>query len=279
MSAVAFQQFIALGDSFTEGMCDETRSDGRYRGWADRVADTLAATPGFRYANLAVRGKLLDEVVVEQLEPVRHWVDDPPHTLISFHAGPNDVLRPGVDLESVCHRYDRAVRLARDTGATVLLFTVIPRAGGSGRTADRLASRFETFNAAVRTSAARHGCLLADQARLQPLTDRRMWHTDRLHLNSEGHRRVAAFVRITLTGSQPPATAWWAQPLPPQQPRHRAADLADDASWVVQHLLPWAVRRLRGVSSGDDVSAKDSSPHPWPVPASALYEGASPEVP
>jgi len=279
MSPIALAQFIALGDSFTEGMCDETRPDGRYRGWADRVADTLSTTPGFRYANLAVRGRLLDEVVVEQLEPVRQWVTEPANTLISFHAGPNDVLRPGVDLESVCHRYDRAVGLARSTGATVLLFTVIPRAGGTGRTADRLATRFETFNAAVRDSANRHGCLLADQARLQPVSDRRMWHTDRLHLNSEGHRRVAALVRSTLAGSQPPSTAWWTQPLPPQAARTRFADLADDASWVVQHLVPWAVRRLRGVSSGDGMTAKDSALQPWSAPGPALYERPSSGVP
>jgi len=36
-----YSRFIALGDSMTEGMSDEI-IDGNYRGWADRVADTLA---------------------------------------------------------------------------------------------------------------------------------------------------------------------------------------------------------------------------------------------
>lgn len=60
-------RFLAVGDSFTEGMCDDV--DGaHYRGWADRVAEALAsAAPDLAYANLAVRGKLLDQVVVEQL--------------------------------------------------------------------------------------------------------------------------------------------------------------------------------------------------------------------
>ena len=40
--------FVAVGDSFTEGMVDQ-RDDGTYRGWADRVAEVLAArTHGFR---------------------------------------------------------------------------------------------------------------------------------------------------------------------------------------------------------------------------------------
>jgi hypothetical protein len=37
-------------------------------------------------------------------------------------------------------------------------------------------------------------------------------------------------------------------------PRH--ADLAADLRWVRRYLLPWASRRLRGVSSGDSIVAK-----------------------
>ena len=45
--------FVAIGDSFTEGL-DDPDPGGGFRGWADRVADALSAQrPGFRYANLA----------------------------------------------------------------------------------------------------------------------------------------------------------------------------------------------------------------------------------
>jgi lysophospholipase L1-like esterase len=251
--------FIALGDSFTEGMSDELRPDGRYLGWADRVADRLAMTePGLRYANLAVRGKLLDEVVVEQLLPARELVTDPAHTLVSFHAGPNDVLRPGVDLRSVAARYDRAVRLLHDTGAEVLLFTVVPRAGGTGRTANRLADRFGRFNDAVRASAARYDATLADQARVVALHDRRLWDPDRLHLASEGHRRVAALVLDVLGhGDTGPSSRWWEEPLPPHAPAGRLQALTADAHWLRHHLVPWVGRRIRRVSSGDGVTPKN----------------------
>ena len=46
-------RFVALGDSFTEGVGDDdpTRPNG-VRGWADRVAEQLcAADPDFGYAN------------------------------------------------------------------------------------------------------------------------------------------------------------------------------------------------------------------------------------
>jgi len=62
-----YSRFIALGDSMTEGMTDEL-VDGKYRGWADRVADTLAkSNPDFTYMNLAVRGKLLKQVIDDQI--------------------------------------------------------------------------------------------------------------------------------------------------------------------------------------------------------------------
>ena len=51
--------FVAIGDSFTEGLNDAAPGGG-FRGWADRLAGLLAAEyPGLRYANLAVRGRLL----------------------------------------------------------------------------------------------------------------------------------------------------------------------------------------------------------------------------
>jgi hypothetical protein len=44
-------------------MSDE-QLNGQYRGWADRVADGLAKkSPTFTYSNLAVRGKLLQQVI------------------------------------------------------------------------------------------------------------------------------------------------------------------------------------------------------------------------
>ena len=55
--------FVALGDSFTEGM-DDPAPNGTYVGWADRLAGMISTRQeGFRYANLAIRGKTLQEIV------------------------------------------------------------------------------------------------------------------------------------------------------------------------------------------------------------------------
>jgi lysophospholipase L1-like esterase len=258
-------RFLALGDSFTEGLSDIDRADGRPAGWADRLAAALALdAPDLTYANLAVRGKLLRQVVDEQIAEVPPLVEDAASTLVSFHGGPNDVLRPRADVPDVRSEYELAVRHLSGLGVQLLLFTVIPRVGGTGGAAQRLAARFEAFNDGVRACVERYGATLVDLGGLTALQDRRLWNDDRLHLTPDGHRRVAAAALHALGATDQAAlggpVGWWAQPLPPAPPRSRSQDLRDDAEWVRRHLLPWAMRRVRGTSSGDGLSAKQPEP-------------------
>ena len=250
-------RFVALGDSFTEGLQDDVGTDGRHRGWADRVAEALTVRHGrLQYANLAVRGRLLDQVVAEQVPVALDLGPD----LVSFHAGPNDVLRPRVDLGDLLHRYGGAVdRLARG-GAQVVLFTVVGRSGARGRLVDAVAARFAAFNDHVRATARRHGAVLVDVGDVEAMRDPRLWHDDRLHLNPRGHARVAAAVLESLGIDEPALTGgapgWWRDPLPVLAPRPRTVTAREEARWVGRHLLPWVGRRLRGVSSGDSVLPK-----------------------
>jgi hypothetical protein len=83
--------FAAIGDSFTEGYGD-FYPNGSCRGWADRFAWLLAASaPGLTYANLAVRGKLLRQVVTEQVSPAVAMKPD----LISLAAAAMICCGPG----------------------------------------------------------------------------------------------------------------------------------------------------------------------------------------
>lgn len=259
-------RLVCVGDSFTEGMCDDVRPDGHYLGWADRVARGLAVAvaPGggrVEYANLAVRGKLLDQVVSEQL-PVAAALEP---SITTFHAGPNDVLRRGTDLTNLFGRYDEAVQQVTATAEQVVVFTSIGRAGGTGRLAQFLADRFARFNGNVRSVAARHGAVLVDLEPVGALTDRRLWHTDRLHLNSAGHARVAAAVLERLGVEDPEIlggdAGWWRTPLPPRPPARRTDDLARDVQWAREHLAPWVMRRIKGTSSGDGREPKDTTRH------------------
>src|SRR5262249_24799452 len=85
--------FVAIGDSFTQGLNDAAPGGG-FRGWADGLAGLAAAEyPGLRYANLSVLGKLLRQIVAEQVPAAAGMAP----SLVSIAGGGNDILRPGAD--------------------------------------------------------------------------------------------------------------------------------------------------------------------------------------
>jgi lysophospholipase L1-like esterase len=257
---VQYTRFITLGDSMTEGMCDDI-VDGQYRGWADRVADVLAKdNPGFSYFNLAIRGKLLHQVITDQIPLAKRYIDGP-QTLVSFNAGANDVLRPNYKPAKAMAEYRAAVKELAATGATVLLFTAIENVDGTGKAADLWRERFSEFNTNVRAVAAEYGALLAEAKRAPFLSDKRFLHTDRLHLNAEGHRRFAQGVQEVL-GLEFDKS--WDVPLGPAPHKSAIVEKAENTKWIITFVIPWLWRRLRGKSSGDGRSAKHFAPVPWP---------------
>jgi len=111
--------FVAIGDSFTEGVGDPAPGGG-YLGWADRFAGLLAAQyPGLRYANLAVRGRLLRQIVADQVPAAVAMSPG----LVSMAGGGNDIIRPGGDPDTLAELFDVAVARLRQAGCRVLIFT------------------------------------------------------------------------------------------------------------------------------------------------------------
>lgn len=242
-------------------MCDEKKY-GQYRGWADRVADVMAANqPGFQYSNLAIRGKLLQQVIDEQLEPALAQVIDKT-TLISFHAGANDVIRPKYNPNVTLPLYAQAARTVAASGATVMLFTVLEDSGSEGRLAQSWQLRFRDFNNNVRAVAEEIGAILCDANGEESFKDPRFLAFDRLHLNPMGHDRVAQAVleRIDL-----PFDPTWHHPLPPQETTGKVIKTFIAAAWFATFALPWMWRRARGKSSGDGRTCKYPHPINWPL--------------
>jgi len=246
---VRWRSFVAIGDSFTEGL-DDPYPDGTYRGWADLVATALAAVagPDFSYANLAIRGRLFDAIVAEQVPAALAMRPD----LVSFAAGGNDVLRPSFDGQRLVARFDAVVGELRATGADVLLFrfaNVVSRLPAQRIIGPRAA----LLNRAIGEIADRHGAILVDLYEDDAFQHPLMWSADRLHLSELGHRRVAARVLTALGVACDPE--WLLVPPQPEPTPWLAARTAD-LRWARQHLAPWIVRRLTGRSSGDTVTAK-----------------------
>ncbi|MFD8818682.1 SGNH/GDSL hydrolase family protein [Streptomyces sp. NPDC059627] len=238
----AHSSLVAIGDSFTEGMSD-LQPDGTYRGWADVLAVRMAArNPGFRYANLAVRGKLIGQIVEEQVDVAVAMRPD----VITLVGGLNDTLRPKCDMVRVRDLLTEAVeRLAPACEQLVLMRSP----GRQGPVLERFRPRMEELFAVVDELAGRHGALVVDLYGAPSLADPRMWDVDRLHLTAEGHRRVAEAVWQTL-GYEPEDTEW-RTPIPATAPPGWVARRVADARFTRQYLLPWIGRRLTGRSSGD----------------------------
>ena len=256
-----WRRYVAIGDSFTEGVGDhEPAAPNGFRGWADRVAEVLSQqVDGFAYANLAVRGRLIRQIVDEQVEPAVALKPD----LVTFSAGGNDVIRPGSDPDAVAQLFeDAVVRLSRD-GATVVVFTGIDTAftpvfrGIRGKVA--------IYNENIRAIADRHDCIVADQWALKEVQDMRFFDDDRLHYNTLGHHEVA---RMVLRALNVPNDLQPMQPDPLPMRTWREAR-AVDLVWAREYLVPWVLRRLRHQSSGDNVTAK----RPDPMPVTALTPG------
>jgi hypothetical protein len=124
----------------------------------------------------------------------------------------------------------------------------------------RLAPRVRALNDAVRSAARTHDAVLVDLWGERLFDDRRLWSLDRLHLNAEGHARVASAVLEALDApalsTSSSSRGSWREPLPPSAAPPWLAARRGDVRWTTEHLAPWVHRRLTGRSSGDAVLPK-----------------------
>nr|WP_245534393.1 SGNH/GDSL hydrolase family protein [Xylanimonas cellulosilytica] len=267
-----WERFVAVGDSFSEGLWDPYPSapddvvraagtdEAVQRGWADRLADALsvrrtaAGLDPLEYANLAIRGRLLHQIVGEQVPVALEAKPD----LISLVGGGNDILRPGVDVDDISQTLEDAVVRIRATGADVLLGAGFKAGGALSFTRGRTG----TFNSNVWSIAQQHGAYVLDLWGMRSLFDLRLWAEDRLHLTPEGHRRVmnAALFALRLV----PDDADYDQPLPPAPLLPLKEKAKAEAEWAREYVVPWVKRRLTHTSSGDGRDPKWPQPLRWP---------------
>ena len=141
-----------------------------YRGWADRVAEQLGrSTEEFKYANLAIRGRLLGQILGEQLESALDLNPDQAVGRMTA-AGANVLLLNGPDI--------------RDTPVLGMVRW-----------------RVAIYNENLRTIAARHDAIIGDMWSLRQLSDTQMWDADRLHFSPLGHHTIAIVVLAALNVS------------------------------------------------------------------------------
>ena len=250
-----WNRYVALGDSSTEGL-DDPGPDGNYRGWADRLAEHIAAHQGgLEYANLAIRGRTAARIRHEQLPVALSLKPD----LATVLGGMNDVLSPVFDLDEVAADVEAMFAELAGAGATVLSFT-LPDPTPNLPFTSWLQPRLAALNDRLREAAARTGTIMVDIAAFAGASDPRLWSDDRLHGNSEGHARVAHALAQAL--GLPGFDDSWRDPLPAAPEPDLVTVLRSDVSWAYEHALPWLWRGIRRRSLGDGRSPKRPVPEP-----------------
>lgn len=242
------KRYVAMGDSFTEGVGDiDPSSPNGVRGWADRVAAQLIENDdSWGYANLAIRGKKLQQVIDEQLDAALAL--NP--TLVTIYAGGNDILRPVVNLDGIMERYLWALQKLVDSGAHVVVFTGFD----SGKAPMFRATRGRTaiYNEYIRKYVDDLDLGLVDFWHMKQFQDWRYWDPDRMHLSIEGHMLMAKEVLRVLGERDDTGEPELEDPPVSSLPERALAE----AVWTKDYLYPWLKRRVTRKSSGDHMDHK-----------------------
>ncbi len=244
MAHGVYTRYVALGDSQTEGLWDGDDSDGIV-GFADRLAAMLdELRPGLRYANLAIRGRRIRDVLDDQLPNALAMQPD----LISLCVGMNDITRPGMNFDRALADLDLLYeRLAR-SGATVVTTTFpdIARIVPIGRI---LTSRMLRTNEAIATAAANYGFKLVDLYNAPSMTQPGVWSDDRVHGSTKGHILFAAAAAEAL--ELPGSNHDWAEAGSAAAGPTLRSRAYSQVLWTRNMLAPWLWHHARGISSGD----------------------------
>jgi len=239
-----YSRYVAIGDSQTDGLWDGNDSVGLI-GFADRLAAILDAHyPGLTYANLAVRGRRIRDLLTDQLPAALAMQPD----LITVCIGMNDVTRPGPYFDDALAELDDLHTQLTRSEATVVTTTFpdLARILPIGRV---IAPRIERINDEIRTAADRHGFRLVDLYAAPSMTDLDTWSLDRVHGSTKGHMLFAAAAAEAL--DLPGSSHEWAQSESlPRRPSLRSQAYSQ-VLWTQNMLMPWLWRHVRGRSEGD----------------------------
>jgi lysophospholipase L1-like esterase len=237
-----YSRYVAIGDSQTEGLWDGDDVAGLI-GFADRFAEMLdALCPGLQYANLAIRGKLVADVLHEQVPQALAMQPD----LVTVCVGMNDVIRPGRKFGRALVDLDSIYTALAESGATVVTAT-FPNVAELVPLGRIVSPRVARMNRIIRTAADRHGFALIDLYTAACMRDAENWTIDRFHASSRGHMLFAAAAAeaINLPGSKHD----WAEATSIPARLSIRSRVYEQLRWTQDLFMPWFWRRLRGYSS------------------------------
>jgi lysophospholipase L1-like esterase len=244
-----YSRYVAIGDSQTEGLWDGDETVG-FLGFADRLAAMLDSLyPGLQYANLAIRGKLVADVLRQQVPEALAMQPD----LITVCAGMNDVIQPGRSFGRALADLDYVYAALAESGATVVT-TTFPNVAQFLPLGRIVSPRLARINRAIRTAADRYGFTLVDLYDAPSMRDLDTWSIDRVHASTKGHILFAAAAAEAL--GLPDSNHGWAEASPNPMQLSFTAGAYGHLRWTQDSFFPWIWRRLRGLSSADGRTPK-----------------------
>ncbi|MBQ5520578.1 MAG: SGNH/GDSL hydrolase family protein [Aeriscardovia sp.] len=283
---------VTIGDSVNEGLWDsadpavdltkfenqEEHWDGPVYGWADRLAGHLSyrrvevGLKPVQYANLAIRGKLIEFIVDEEIPQALKLHPD----LVIMDGGGNDILRPDDDVDSIMRYIEHGIKQIREAGID-LIFLIPPQAT-DGFVMDLSRYKRADYVARLQSMLLRYDCYAADLWEYKPFKDPRLWSQDRIHPTPECHERAAQIGLIGLgLGCDPGWDHGELWTTLPYMKSPLTSKVKSTLQWDKNYLTPWLSHRYHNVSSGDgrDGKRRQLSPMPpsQPHPGSLILAG------
>ena len=239
-----YSRYVAIGDSQTEGLWDGDDSAG-LRGFADRLAGLVDVHyPGLTYANLAVRGRRIRDLLDDQLPRALAMQPD----LVTVCIGMNDVTRPGPYFDQALAELEDLYAQLALSGATVVT-TTFPDLAQIIPIGRLLGARVTRINAEIRRAADWYDFRLVDLYNAPSMTKPDTWSADRVHGSPKGHELFAAAAAEAL--NLPGSNHDWAE-LGGSPTRQTIRSQAySQVLWTHNMLMPWLWRHVRGRSAGD----------------------------
>lgn len=253
MSKFLYRSYVALGDSLTEGLGDFDFEVSRFGcGWADRLAELFARVAyesgeNFDYANLALRGSSLYEILTAQLEDALKLKPD----LVTIFAGSNDFMRANKSHPEMRALLRGAIERLHESGAHVLLVNTVNPV--HLKLFQPLSYKARAMTELINSVGAEYQVPVLDLFEMREFSNLEFWCEDMVHFSGHGHIRIANRAAQMLGIDQ-----GFEETDLDQMERPDRRPLAV-VKWTVQHVVPYLIRRVRRRSSGDGLEPKHDS--------------------
>ncbi|PFQ43712.1 lipase [Bacillus cereus] len=189
-----WKRFVAIGDSFTEGIGDEVEGIA-LKSWVGHFVQLCEND--IEYANFAKRGLVTKEIRSQQLEKALTFKPD----LVSLIAGANDVLKGRWNHDVYKNDIEFMIDSLSKAGSDIIIanlpdFTVrLPFAAEKKQV---IKEQLLEANDVILSLSREYKLHHVDFWNHQLVNDNTLWSTDLIHPNSKGYVKVAELIFSSL---------------------------------------------------------------------------------